>query len=138
PVRRAVVTHAHADHASRGQETVYCTAPTARFMQYRYRQEAARNFREIPYHQPVTLGSVTLRFIPAGHIMGSAQVVMDYEGVSYLFTGDYKMQADDTCEPLETVKADVLITESTFADPKVSHPDPVMEISKVNDTPHHI
>lgn len=138
PVRRAVITHAHADHASPGQDTVYCTTPTARFMQYRYRQQAARSFLEFPFQQPFSTGGVTIRFIPAGHMMGSAQVVMEYRGVTYLFTGDYKLQADDTCEPLETVQADVLITESTFADPQVLHPDPVAEISKINETPHHI
>lgn len=138
PVHRAVVTHAHADHASPGQDTVYCTAPTAGFMRYRYRQLAARTFLEVPYHQPFSIGGVAIRFVPAGHMMGSAQVVMEYQGATYLFTGDYKLQADDTCEPLETVQADVLITESTFANPQVLHPDPVGEISKINDTPHHI
>lgn len=138
PVRHAVVTHAHADHASRGQDTVYCTAPTARFMEYRYRAEAARHFSELPFHQPFSLGEVSLRFLPAGHMLGSAQVMMTYRGVNYLFTGDYKQQADDTCEPLETVRADVLITESTFADPEVIHPDPVTEIQKINALPHHV
>ncbi|MEC3879724.1 exonuclease [Parapedobacter sp. 10938] len=138
PVHRAVVTHAHADHASRGQDTVFCTVPTASFVRYRYRQHAARNFMETPYHQPFSIGDVILRFIPAGHMLGSAQVEMVYRGVTYLFTGDYKRQADDTCEPLETVTADVLITESTFADPRIVHPDPVEELSKINNTPHHI
>ncbi len=138
PVHRAVVTHAHADHASRGQDTMYCTAPTAAFTRYRYRQYAARKSVEVPYQQPFAIGEVTLRFIPAGHMLGSAQVAMVYRGVTYLFTGDYKLQADDTCEPLETIVADVLITESTFADPQVAHPDPVAEISKLTDIPHHV
>lgn len=138
PVHRAVVTHAHADHASRGQDTVYCTAPTASFVRYRYREHAARNFVEVAYRQSFSLGEVTLHFIPAGHMLGSAQVVMVYQGMTYLFTGDYKLQADDTCEPIETVQADVLITESTFADPQVLHPDPVAEIAKINDIPHQV
>ncbi|MGV3762994.1 MBL fold metallo-hydrolase [Parapedobacter sp.] len=138
PVHRAVVTHAHADHASPGQDTVYCTAATARFVRYRYRQQAARNFVETAYRHPFSIGDVTLRFIPAGHMLGSAQVEMVYQGATYLFTGDYKLQDDDTCEPFETVTADVLITESTFADPRIAHPDPVEELSKINNTPHHI
>ena len=138
PVHRAVVSHAHADHASRGQDTVYCTVPTARFMRYRYRQEAARTFIEIPYRQLFSIGDVELRFVPAGHMLGSAQVMMVYRGTTYLFTGDYKLQADDTCAPIEAVSADVLITESTFADPQVVHPDPVEEVSKLNDIPHHV
>jgi putative mRNA 3-end processing factor len=64
---------------------------------------------------------------------GSAQVLMEYKGVRYLYTGDYKLQPDATCEPMEFVKADVLITESTFADPNTAHPDPVEEIKKLND-----
>ncbi|WP_262245578.1 MBL fold metallo-hydrolase [Parapedobacter soli] len=138
PVHRAVITHAHADHASRGQHTVYATAPTVAFMRFRYRGEAGHAFVETPYHQQFSLGGVVLRFIPAGHMLGSAQIVMAYGETTYLFTGDYKLQHDDTCEPLETLRADVLITESTFADPKVSHPDPVAEISKINGIPHHV
>src|SRR3546814_11893089 len=71
-------------------------------------------------------------------MFGSAQVLMMYHGVTYLFTGDYKLQDDDTCEPLETVQADVLITESTFADPQIIHPDPIAEISKLIATPHYL
>jgi len=138
PVHRAVVSHAHADHASPGHDTMYCTTPTAHFVRYRYRQEAARTFVEVPYRQPFSIGGVTIRLIPAGHMLGSAQVMMVYRGVTYLFTGDYKLQLDDTCEPLEMVKADVLITESTFADPKVTHPNPVDEIRKINNQPHHV
>jgi Predicted exonuclease of the beta-lactamase fold involved in RNA processing len=138
PVQRAVVSHAHADHASPGHEQICCTPPTAAFMQYRYSRQPRHSFREFSYHQPFTVGDVRLFFIPAGHMLGSAQVVMEYKGVRYLFTGDYKLQDDDTCEPLEVVQADVLITESTFADPQIIHPDPVTEIGKINDKPHHI
>jgi putative mRNA 3-end processing factor len=57
---------------------------------------------------------------------------MEYKDVKYLYTGDYKLQADTTCEPIEWVNADVLITETTFADPAIIHPDPVEEIKKLN------
>jgi putative mRNA 3-end processing factor len=66
-------------------------------------------------------------------MLGSAQILMEYKGVKYLYTGDYKAQPDATCEPLEWVKTDVLITESTFANPGTVHPDPVAEIKKLND-----
>ena len=59
--------------------------------------------------------------------------MMEFEGVRYLYTGDYKLQPDATCESFEFIKADVLITESTFADPAIIHPDPVAEIKKIND-----
>ncbi|WP_353129513.1 MBL fold metallo-hydrolase RNA specificity domain-containing protein [Parapedobacter pyrenivorans] len=138
PVGRALITHAHADHASPGHGMIFCTPPTASFMRYRYRHLAVHAFSEFSYHHPFSVGGVAIRFIPAGHILGSAQIVMDYNGVTYLFTGDYKVQADDTCEPLEAMQADVLITESTFADPQVRHPDPVAEISKLNDKPSNV
>jgi len=138
PVHRAVISHAHADHAIPGHEQIYCTPPTAVFMQYRYRRQPTHSFLEFAYHQVFELGGVVLYFIAAGHILGSAQIVMEYQGVRYVFTGDYKMQSDETCEPLERVQADVLITESTFADPQIVHPDPVDEIRKLNDQPHHI
>ncbi|HQS05939.1 MAG TPA: exonuclease, partial [Daejeonella sp.] len=77
-------------------------------------------------------------FIPAGHILGSAQVLMEYKGVRYLYTGDYKLQDDATCEKIEFVKADVLITESTFADPAVQHPSVSDEIKKLNLFNHNV
>ena len=138
PVERAVVSHAHADHASPGHRLVYCTPPTAAFMRYRYNRQPDDSFVMFSYRQVFKIGEVVLYFISAGHMLGSAQIVMEYQGVRYLYTGDYKVQEDDTCEPLAHIEADVLITESTFADPGIVHPDPVNEICKLNDQPHHI
>lgn len=133
PVRQAVISHAHADHALAGNAEVYCTQATMAFMQLRYGKNAAKAFNITGFHQSFVLGGVNVTFIPAGHMLGSAQVLMEYKDVRYLYTGDYKLQPDATCEPLEWVDADVLITESTFADPGTSHPDPVEEIKKLND-----
>ena len=133
PVATAVISHAHADHAISGNTEVYCTEPTAAFMQLRYGKNAAKVFNLVAYHQPFIIKGVQITFISAGHMLGSAQVLMEYEGIRYLYTGDYKIQPDATCEPIEWVKADVLITESTFADPQVIHPDPIEEIKKLND-----
>ncbi len=138
PVAGAVVSHAHGDHAVPGHVQVYCTAPTAAFMRHRYGARTAPRYREIPYHHPFAVGGVEIRLVPAGHILGSAQVVMEYKGVRYLFTGDYKLQPDSTCEPLQVVDADVLVTESTFADPSIQHPDPIAEINKINGVGHDI
>jgi putative mRNA 3-end processing factor len=132
PVTNAVISHAHADHAISGNANVYCTEPTSSFMELRYGKNAARVFYTVPYNHPFVLSGVKITLIPAGHMLGSAQVLMEYDGIRYLYTGDYKLQTDSTCEPIEWVKTDVLITESTFADPAVSHPDPVEEIQKIN------
>ncbi|MBS7563617.1 exonuclease [Mucilaginibacter sp. Bleaf8] len=132
-VKQAVISHAHADHAIAGNLDVYCTPATADFMKLRYGKNAGRNFTLLQWQQTVAIGPVTISFIPAGHMLGSAQVMMEYQGVRYLYTGDYKLQPDLTCEPIAWLKADVLITESTFANPDTAHPDPVAEIRKLND-----
>lgn len=131
-VQTAVISHAHADHAVSGNKEVYCTRPTREFMYLRYHRSAAQVFNIVGYHQPFTIKGITITFVPAGHMLGSAMILMEYQGVRYLYTGDYKIQPDPTCEPIEWVNADVLITETTFADPAVIHPDPVEEIRKLN------
>jgi putative mRNA 3-end processing factor len=133
PVNNAVISHAHADHAVSGNQNIYATAATVAFMQLRYGKSAGKVINTVAYNMPFNIGDVKLNLIPAGHMPGSAQVLMEYNNVCYLYTGDYKLQPDATCEPLQWVKADVLITESTFADPQVLHPDPVEEIRKLND-----
>jgi putative mRNA 3-end processing factor len=133
PVNNAVISHAHADHAISGNTTVYTTAATLAFMQLRYGKSAAKISNTVAYNMPFTIGGVQITLVPAGHMPGSAQVLMEYSGIRYLYTGDYKLQPDATCEPLEWVKADVLITESTFANPQTQHPNPVEEIKKLND-----
>lgn len=138
PVKTAVVSHAHGDHAVRGNEVVYSTAATAAFMRHRYRKSAAGEFSIKNYHQEFKIGEVTIIFYAAGHILGSAQVLMVYKGVRYLYSGDYKLEEDFTCEPLEFVEADVFITESTFANPSTKHPSAADEIKKLNETNFNI
>lgn len=137
-VSTAVISHAHGDHAVRGNDTVYCTAATAQIMELRYKKNAGKNFNIQIFHKSFEVGGVKITFIPAGHILGSAQVLMEYQNIRYLFTGDYKLQPDNTCEPIEFAEADVLITETTFADPLVQHPDPVNEIQKLNESNHNV
>jgi len=138
PVKTAIISHAHADHAIAGNNQVYCTEATSAFMQLRYGKNAAKEFNIVCYDNSFKIGDVRITFIPAGHMLGSAQILMEYRGTKYLYTGDYKLQSDATCEPLEWVKADVLITESTFANPEVIHPDPTQEIKKLNDIKSNI
>lgn len=133
PVKNAVISHAHGDHAVSGNTNVYCTAATQQFMLVRYGKNAGKVFHVMDFYQTFTISKVKITLIPAGHILGSAQVLMEYEDVKYLYTGDYKLQPDASCEPYEFVKADVLITESTFANPETSHPDPIAEVRKMGD-----
>jgi len=138
PVKEAVVSHAHGDHAIGGSQNVYCTAATATFMKHRYRKFAAVDFFTKNYHESFKIKDITITFYSAGHILGSAQVLMEYNGVKYLYTGDYKIEPDGTCAPFEFIEADVLITESTFANPETKHPSPIAEIKKLNETNSNI
>lgn len=138
PVKHAVISHAHGDHAVGGNLEVYCTEATSLFMKHRYKKFAGEVFYISKYHQVLNVNGVKISFIPAGHILGSAMVLMEYNGVRYLYTGDYKLQPDNTCEPIEFVDADVLITETTFADPDTRHPTAEQEILKLSSTGNNI
>ncbi len=137
-VKTAVISHAHGDHAIGGHTQVYCSQSTSLFMKYRYKENAAGQFFLKKFQEVFFVNGVEVTFIPAGHILGSAQVLMIYQGIRYLYTGDYKLQADATCEPFEFVKAEVLITETTFADPDTQHPLPETEMLKLNSTTSNI
>lgn len=132
-VRNAVISHAHADHAAKGCLKVWATRPTLDFMLLRYKKRAGRDLQAYAFGMPFFIGEVEICFYPAGHMLGSAQVLMTYQGLRYVYTGDFKLQADPTCEPLEFITADVLITETTFANPAVMHPHPETEIRRVGD-----
>lgn len=138
PVAVNLISHAHGDHATVGHEVWYASKATIAFMWNKYRKIAPQSIREVAFDQSFMLNAVEIEFITAGHILGSAQILMTYQGVRYLYTGDYKLQSDPTCEPIRMVKADVLITESTFANPLVKHPDPIAEIRKLKDCPSNI
>ncbi len=132
PVQHALISHAHGDHAIAGHAQVYCTLATQKFMEHRFKKRAAQHFHVLEYEASVVINGVKVQFFPAGHILGSALILMEYQGVKYLYTGDFKTQIDPSCEALNLQKADVLICETTFADPQYSHPDPVAEIQKLN------
>lgn len=138
PVHKALVSHAHGDHAVPNSGTIYTTAPTQSLMNRRFRSANRSHFNEIHYGEPFLINEVKITFFPAGHMLGSAQVLLEFDGERYLYTGDFKLQADDSCEALEFVECDHLITETTFADPQFEHPDPVAEISLLNDTNQNI
>jgi putative mRNA 3-end processing factor len=138
PAEHAVISHAHGDHAAGSNVNVYCTAATKSIMQLRLKKNAGKTFFTFGYKQDFRLKEVTITFYPAGHILGSALILMEYRGIKYLYTGDFKLQEDDTCEPIDLVGADVLITETTFADPAVIHPDVPKEIKKLNSSAHNV
>lgn len=119
-VRNAVVTHAHSDHARRGAER-YITASSGAGV-LRCRLGANIRVETYAFGEKFMLGPVQVSLHPAGHILGSAQVRMEYGGEVWVASGDYKREPDPTCEPFEVVKADVFVTEATFGTPKYVWP----------------
>ena len=112
----AVVTHAHSDHARRGCKEYICESSGLELLKTRLGKSI--NARGIPYRESFQLGEVKLSFHSAGHILGSSQVRVEYGGEVWVASGDYKREADPSCEPFETVPCDVFITEATFGTQK--------------------
>lgn len=128
PQERALVTHGHADHARGGHGTVWATPETLAIMGVRYGDQ---NGCEVAYGQSVTVGEVEVSFVPAGHVLGSAQIILDWGGERVVVSGDYKRRADPTCEPFLPVKCDIFITEATFGLPVFHHPETGGEIDRL-------
>lgn len=115
PVSRALITHAHGDHARVGSAAYLCSEPCLPLLRRRFGTEAA--IEPIRYGQSLTLGSTRVSFHPAGHILGSAQIRIAGAGGVWVVSGDYKVAPDPTCAAFEPVPCDTFITESTFALP---------------------
>jgi putative mRNA 3-end processing factor len=120
PVARAIITHAHGDHARPGSQAYLCAAPGAGLLHRRFGSDTP--VEAMPYGQPRTIGSVAVTFHPAGHVLGSAQIRLDGLGDArrdgvWVVAGDYKRAADPTCAAFEAVACDTFVTESTFGLP---------------------
>jgi putative mRNA 3-end processing factor len=120
-VDRAVITHGHSDHARPGHGAVLATPETVEIMKLRMGPEAAGSFEPLELGTTRRIGGVDMRLAPAGHILGSAQVVLEHKGQRAVVSGDYKRQPDPTCAPFELVPCDLFITEATFALPVFRH-----------------
>lgn len=131
PVGRAVVTHGHGDHARPGNRAVLATPETLAIMRKRFGAEAGGKLDGLSYGEPREVGGVALRFLPAGHVLGSAQVVLEWQGCRVVVSGDYKRRPDPTCVPFEVCPCDVFVTEATFGLPVFRHPPDSEEIAKL-------
>ena len=131
PVPRAVITHGHGDHARSGNERVLATPGTIAIMRERYGEAAGGALQPLAYGETVTTGDVTVRLVPAGHVLGSAQIVLECRGGRVVVSGDYKRRPDPTCAPFEPCNCDVFITEATFGLPVFRHPPDTQEIDKL-------
>ncbi|MGE3865861.1 MAG: ligase-associated DNA damage response exonuclease [Hyphomonadaceae bacterium] len=131
PVDRAVITHGHSDHARAGHGRVLATAETLAIMAARYGPDFAGETQAARYGDRVTLNGVAVALVPAGHVLGSAQVLASWRGMRMVVSGDYKRRRDPTCAAFEPIACDVFISEATFALPVFRHPDDKGEIAKL-------
>ena len=131
PVARAVITHGHADHARAGHGTVIATPQTLAIMAERYGADFAGSVQPLAYGESVARDGVDVTLVPAGHVLGSAQAVVAWKGLTMVVSGDYKRRRDPTCPPFEPVPCDVFISEATFGLPVFRHPDDAHEIAKL-------
>jgi len=114
-VPRALITHAHGDHARTGSAAYLCAAPSAPLLRRRVGEPAV--VESLGYGEPIRLGDSTVSFHPAGHVLGSAQIRIESPAGVWVVSGDYKRAPDPTCAAFEPVACDVFVTESTFALP---------------------
>lgn len=133
-VPRAIITHGHSDHARPGHTAVLATAETLAVMRARMGDGAGETQQALAYGEPLDINGVRVTLRPAGHVLGSAQVVMEWQGSRAVVSGDYKRRADPTCPPFEPVTCDVFVTEATFALPVFTHPAPLEEARKLLDS----
>ena len=116
PVPRAVVTHGHGDHARPGNERVLATAATIAIMRARHGEAAGGVLQPLAYRQSVAVGEVRVTLVPAGHVLGSAQIMLEYRGSRVVVSGDYKRRSDPTCAPFEPCRCDVEARDRQLAD----------------------
>ncbi len=134
PVACAVISHAHGDHAIPGHDTVYCTYNTAKLLRARFRFFAHKVITPA-WNETFTLEGIPFRFTSAGHMLGSAKIVWERNNKTIVYTGDFKRQADTSCEPYEVTPCDILVTESTFGQPGKHHPDDESAIRELQKFP---
>ena len=135
PVPRAIITHAHADHARPGHGAVLASPETMALMDVRMGQGRAGESQQVlGYGEVLVLDGVKVWLQPAGHVLGSAQVAMEWRSSRAVVSGDYKRVTDPTCLPFIPIPCDVFVTEATFALPVFRHPPADLEVQKLIDS----
>ena len=129
PVQRAVITHAHGDHARPGAAAYLCTPQTAALIRRRVGENAV--IESLEPGERRRIGDVTVSLHPAGHMLGSAQARIEGAGGVWVLSGDYKREPDPTCPPFEPLRCDVFITEATYALPLFRWDDPAQVADEV-------
>jgi putative mRNA 3-end processing factor len=131
PVDKALITHGHSDHARAGHGAVLATQETLDIMRLRHGDNFASTAQAVRYGERIAFGGVTVSFHPAGHVLGSAQICVERDGLRVVASGDYKDRPDPTCTAFELTPCDVFITEATFGLPVFRHHDAEGEIARL-------
>lgn len=134
PVNCALITHGHGDHARSGHKQVIAHHATIGIMKIRYGEDCASQFLALNYYEKINVKDVEIYLLPAGHILGSAQVIITYKGFRLTVSGDYKRAYDPTCDRFVVEACDIFITEATFSLPVFKHPPIELEIKKLLDS----
>lgn len=130
PVDYALITHAHADHSRWGNKHYLCTHLSKPIIQHRLGQDIS--IESVEYGEVRNIKGVKFSFHPAGHIIGSAQIRVEYQGEVWVASGDYKLEDDGFSTPFEPVKCDVFITECTFGLPVFAWKEPAEVFAQIN------
>jgi putative mRNA 3-end processing factor len=131
PVDRALITHGHSDHARSGHAHVLATRQTLDIMAIRYGEDFAGTAQDAAIGETISVNGVSVTFQPAGHVLGSAQILVEHGGTRIVASGDYKRRADPTCAPFVPIQCDVFITEATFGLPVFRHPPASEEVARL-------
>jgi putative mRNA 3-end processing factor len=121
PVDRAIITHAHSDHARWGHKYYLAHDDSKQILKYRLGQDI--NIETLGFNKNISINNVNISFHPAGHITGSAQVRLEYKGEVWVVSGDYKIKPDGINPPFEAITCDHFVTESTFGLPVYNFPE---------------
>src|SRR6201995_476105 len=130
-VEKALITHGHSDHARAGHGAVLATQETLDMMRLRYGENFAGSTQAVAYGEEIRLGDVRVKFHPAGHVLGSAQIAVSRNGMRIVASGDYQDARGTTCAPFEVVPCDVFISEATFGLPVFRHGNAADEVKKL-------
>lgn len=130
PVKKAIITHAHADHAYAGHQHYLSHHLSEPVLRLRLGNDI--NLQTVRYRESVTMNGVSFTLYPAGHIIGSSQVAVSYKGETWVVSGDYKLSEDALCTPFEPVQCTTFITESTFGLPIYKWPDQQQVMNDIN------
>ncbi|PBQ33326.1 DNA ligase-associated DEXH box helicase [Sphingobacteriaceae bacterium] len=129
PVDKAIITHAHSDHARSGSKHYLAHKDSEFILRYRL---GTISLETLSYYESVTINGVNISLFPAGHIIGSAQVRLEYKGEIWVVSGDYKVKQDGYTIPFEPVKCQHFITESTFGLPIYNFPEAEIVNAQMN------